>query len=75
MTMYEVLKLNQGLFEFMVANDFQLTDVRYVRMYGEYLRMRDEGHKLVYIVAFLQEEYNVSESTVYRVLRRFKQTL
>lgn len=75
MTMYEVMKLNQGLFEFMVANDVQLTDVRYVQMYGEYLRMRDEGHKLVYIVAFLQEEYNVSESTVYRVLRRFKQIL
>lgn len=72
MTMYEVLKLNEGLMQFLVEKDVQPADVQYVPMYAEYLRMKGEGHKLVYIVAFLQDEYGVSESTVYRVLRRFK---
>lgn len=75
MTMYEVLKLNEGLLQFMVANDVQPADVRYVQMYAEYLRMKSEGHKLVYIVAFLMDEYQVSESTVYRVMRRFKKVV
>lgn len=75
MTMYEVLKLNRGLLEFMVENDVQPSDVQYVQLYGEFLRMKQEGHKLVYIVAFLMDEYGVSESTVYRVLRRFKRVV
>lgn len=75
MTMYEVLKLNEGLLRFLVEKDVQPTDVQYVQLYAEYLRMKSEGHKLVYIVAFLQDEYGVSESTVYRVLRRFKKVV
>lgn len=75
MTMYEVLKLNRGLMEFMLKEDVQPADVQYVELYGEFLRMKAEGHKLVYIVAFLQDEYGVSESTVYRVLRRFKKVV
>lgn len=75
MTMYEVLKLNEGLMRFLVDNDVQPADVQYVPLYAEYLRMKGERHKLVYIVAFLQDEYGVSESTVYRVLRRFKKVV
>lgn len=59
----------------MVENDVQPSDVQYVQLYGEFLRMKQEGYKLVYIVAFLMDEYGVSESTVYRVLRRFKRVI
>lgn len=71
MTMYEVLRLNKGLFQFMVENDVQPQDVQYLAMYEEYKRMKKEGHKMVYIVAFLCDEYGVCEATVYRVVKRF----
>lgn len=74
MTMYEVLKLNKGLFEFMVNKDVQPSDVQYIQLYSDYLQMI-EGQKVVYVVALLMDKYNVSESTVYRVLKRFKSTV
>lgn len=74
MTMYEILKLNKGLFEFMIDKDVQPADVQYVQMYSDYMQMI-EGQKKVYVVAFLMDKYNVSESTVYRVLRRFKRVI
>lgn len=74
MTMYEILKLNKGLFEFMIDKDVQPADVRYLQLYSDYLQMI-EGQKGVYVVALLMEKYGVSESTVYRVLRRFKRVI
>lgn len=75
MTMYEVLKLNRGLLEFMVEKGVQAQDVKHLAMYEEFLRMQKEGHKQMYIVAFLMDEYGVSEPTVYRMLRRFKRVV
>ena len=74
MTMYEILKLNKGLFGFMIDKDVQPNDVRYLQLYSDYLQMI-EGQKGVYVVALLMEKYGVSESTVYRVLRRFKRVI
>lgn len=74
MTMYEILKLNKGLFEFMIDKDVQPADVRYLRLYSDYLQMEEE-YKKTYIVALLMDKYSVSEATVYRVLRRFKRVI
>lgn len=48
-----------------------LSDVRYIDLYQEFLRMKGEGHKLTYIVAFLMDEYSVGQATVYRVIDKF----
>ena len=75
MTMYEILKLNKGLFEFMIDKGVQAQDVKHLAMYEEFLHMQKEGYKQMYIVAFLMDEYGVSEPTVYRMLRRFKRVI
>lgn len=46
----------------------ELSDVRYLNMYKEYLRMVNEGHKKTYIIAFLSDEYNIGQRTLYRVI-------
>ena len=51
--------------------NINLTDVRYIDLYQEFLRMKSEGHKLTYIVAFLMDEYSVGQATVYRVIDKF----
>lgn len=48
-----------------------LTDVKYIDLYREFLRMKSEGHKLTYIVAFLMDEYSVGQATVYRIIDKF----
>lgn len=49
----------------------EISDVRYLDMYREYLRMVQEGHKKTYIIAFLSDEYNIGQRTVYRVIDKF----
>lgn len=73
MTVYELIKVNSCLLELLSSNGGKVRDVRHLPMYREYQRMTGEGHKLMYIVAFLSEEYGVSEATVYRVINRFNQ--
>lgn len=71
MTVFEMVKMNQFMLDMLVQNGGRARDVKHIELYKEYLRMNKEGHKLMYIVTFLSEEYGVSEATVYRVINRF----
>lgn len=68
MTTYELLKINERLIMTMQQQTVELSDVRYLDMYKEYLRMVNEGHKKTYIIAFLSDEYNIGQRTLYRVI-------
>lgn len=71
MKTYELIKTHKGAMEQMMRAGIGVQDVKYVEMYEEFLRMKGEGHKLTYIVAFLVDEYSVGQATVYRVIERF----
>lgn len=75
MTTYELLKANENLISMMqqLMHQYGVTvsDIRYLEMYKEYIRMVDEGHKITYIIAYLSDEYKISNSTVYRVIDKF----
>ena len=42
---------------------------RYIPMFEEYLEMLDNGEKKACIILHLAEKYNVSDSTVKRVIK------
>lgn len=71
MTVYDLIKVYEGPMNVLNDANVNLTDVRYVDLYKEFLRMKGEGHKLTYIVAFLMDEYSVGQATVYRVIDKF----
>ncbi|MEG0889783.1 MAG: hypothetical protein RSH25_15065 [Bacteroides sp.] len=71
MTTYELLKIHENLIMTMQQQTVEISDVRYLDMYREYLRMVQEGHKKTYIIAFLSDEYNIGQRTVYRVIDKF----
>lgn len=71
MKVIELLEANKSLLELMEREKMNPSDVKYIRLYEEYLRMKSEGHKLTYIVAFLVDEYQVGQATVYRIIERF----
>ena len=68
---YMLLKLNLNQVETMSKCGLSVDDARYVPMYEEYLSLRREGVPKERIYQHFRSKYNVSESTVKRVIKRF----
>lgn len=68
-TLFALLKLNLNQLKMMSDCDMPVTYYHYVPMYEDYLQMRRSGEKKAYITAVLTERYQVSESTVKRVIK------
>ena len=70
MTQYDLLKTAESLLFVLMSNDVDAKDVKYLEMYKEYMRLKKEGHKVGYVVYYLSQQYECSEATVYRVVKR-----
>ena len=75
MTGYELLAVNENLLKKMQSAALSVDDIKYMEMYREYERLRNEGHKKTYIMQYISDEYEVSERTVYRIVDRFSATI
>lgn len=75
MTQYELLKTAESLLVVLMSNDVDAKDVKYLGMYQEYMRLKKEGHKVGYVVYYLSQQYECSEATVYRVVKRMTQKI
>ena len=75
MTQYELLKKAESLLVVLMSNDVDAKDVKYLEMYQEYMRLKKEGHKVGYVVYYLSQQYECSEATVYRVVKRMTQKI
>nr|DAK71950.1 MAG TPA: type AsnC-type helix-turn-helix domain [Caudoviricetes sp.] len=75
MTQYELLKTAESLLFVLMSNDVDAKDVKYLEMYQEYMRLKKEGHKVGYVVYYLSQQYECSEATVYRVVKRMTQKI
>ena len=75
MKVVDILNFASGICATMVNNKINPSDYIYVEMYSEYMRMRSEGHKYEYIVYYLSNQYNVSEASVYRIVKRLDKDL
>lgn len=71
MTNYELIRLNESLLRTIVKNKVHVDDVRYTSLYRDYLRMKEDGYKVTYIVAVLSKKYGVGERKVYTLCHRF----
>lgn len=70
---YMLLNLNPNQLRIMSKCGLSVDDVRYLPMFEEYLRLREDGKKKKLTMTYLAEKYFVSESTVKRVVKRFSQ--
>ena len=75
MTQYEWLKTAASLLTVLMENDIDAKDVKYIELYKDYLRLKKEGHKVGYVVYYLSQQYECSEATVYRVVKRMTQKI
>jgi len=65
MKVHEILQQNTDLLRALARAGAAIEDVRYIPLWNDY------GFKVAYIVAYLCDTYEVSERTVYRIIRRF----
>lgn len=75
MTRYEYLQQNRALCEEMTLNGISATDVLFIDLYEDYKRMKAEGHKYEWMMAWLAEQYGMSQTTIYRTIKRLEDTV
>lgn len=71
MKAFELLTINQGILQLMKDASLDISDIKYLPMYQDYVRLVKEGHKKTYIVQYLSDEYEISCRNVYRVIEKF----
>lgn len=70
MSIYELLKSAASVCNTLEQNGANASDVRYLSMYEDWVRLRNEGHKYDFIVHYLSTQYDISRSSVERITRR-----
>ena len=70
MTRFELILSNQSLLKTMVQNSITTKEVKYVDLMLDYKKMRSKQHKVLYIVNYLSQKYNIDTRTVYSVVKK-----
>ena len=71
MKIIDILKFNRELIKRLRTAGIRLEDEQFVDLYADYTIMRQPGEKVSYIVAVLANRYDISERTVYSLVKRF----
>lgn len=75
MTKYEALNMVQSSLRQLIANRVDIRNVRHLDMYRDYERLTSEGHKNLYIVHYLSEQYNISVPSIYRIVKTMREEM
>lgn len=72
MKVADLVNLCGEILKLLSKYDIKVSDYKYTDLFPEYASMAEKGYKVSYIVAILSEKYEISEASVYRILRRFR---
>lgn len=70
MKVVELIKISTETLKMMSNSGIKTSDWQHVKMYEEYLAMRVKREKFRYMIVYLAEKYNLSESSVKRIIKR-----
>lgn len=73
MTKYELIKSSSSILRLIAKNGINATDAEYISLYDDYRRMKSERQKYEFIMYYLSTQYGVSETTVWRIVKRMEQ--
>lgn len=71
MTRYEILKVNEPLFQLLKDKNIDPKDIQYIPMVEEFRKMKAKRHKVAYIVCHLSTKYDLTERAIYKIVKRF----
>lgn len=72
MKVYEILSLNAEFLKRLHGFGIDTKDYKSLEIYMEYLKLRSQGNKIVYIVAVLSEKYNICHRKVYKIIAKME---
>ena len=72
MTRYELMKATESVLRMCDEAGIDPKEARYLPVYEEWVRLNKEGHKKVWILAYLSQQHSISEATVKRIARKFR---
>lgn len=72
MKVYEILSLNPQFLKMLHEFGIRIDDYQWIDLYREYRQMRDNGEKIVFIVAFLSDKYGICERKVYKLIKHME---
>lgn len=73
MTRYELIKSAESILRLCDDAGIVPSEARYIAVYEEWQRLTKEDHKKVWILAYLAQQYGISEATVKRIARKMRQ--
>lgn len=71
MKIIEIVKINRELLKNLHTAGVRMEDTEYINLYADYHKLKENGEKVSYIVAVLADRYDISERTVYSLVKRF----
>ena len=71
MKIVEIVRLGREMLKTLSENDVMIGDWKYLDMYEEYHRMRDNGIKYRAAIAEVALCHNISRAKAERIIRRF----
>lgn len=72
MTRYELIKSAESILRICDEAGISPNEVRYLEVFEQWQNLTKEGHKKVWVLAYLSQQYNISEATIKRIARKFK---
>lgn len=71
MTRYEFIKMAESVLKVCDREGIAPSEAAYLPVYEEWIRLTGEGHKKVWIIAYLAQQYGISEATIKRITKKF----
>lgn len=75
MKVYELLSTNASLIRKMNQSGVRAESVGNLKLYEEFVRLRNDGLKVRYIARHLAEEFNTSDRRVFRVVAEMEREI
>ena len=71
MKAYEILALAKPMLETLVLAGISPKDIQHLDLFGDYIRLKKEGHKIAYIEVYLCEQYGLKRTRFYDIIKKF----
>ena len=73
MRVADLVKFSGEMLKRLHDSGISTDDYQYLNMFEDFEKMKIQGHKTTYIVAYLSDRYGLCVRKIYKVLRRFRQ--
>ena len=72
MTRYDLIKTAESILIMCDKEGVDPKEARYLSVYEDWQRLTTEGHKKVWILAYLAQQYGISEATIKRIAKKMR---